>query len=76
MHLAAAVGTPVVALFGPTSPERTGPYGEGHVVLREKLECSPCFRKACDTLECMKAIRIEEVFEAVMDRIESRRRPR
>ena len=64
MHLAAAVGTPVVALFGPTSPERTGPYGEGHVVIRKKIDCSPCFRKACDTLECME-ISAEEVFEAV-----------
>ena len=76
MHLAAAVGTPVVAIFGPTSPERTGPYGEGHVVIRKKIDCSPCFRKACDTLECMREISAEEVFEAVRDRIESRRRPR
>jgi ADP-heptose:LPS heptosyltransferase len=76
MHLAAAVGTPVVALFGPTSPERTGPYGEGHVVIRRDMDCSPCFRKACETLECMKTIRVEEVFEAVRERIESRRRSR
>jgi len=73
MHLAAAVGTPVVALFGPTSPERTGPYGEGHVVIRKDMDCSPCFRKACETVECMKTIRVEEVFEAVRERIESRR---
>jgi ADP-heptose:LPS heptosyltransferase len=76
MHLAAAVGTPVVALFGPTSPERTGPYGEGHVVIRRDMDCSPCFRKSCETLECMKTIRVDEVFEAVKERIESRRRPR
>jgi len=76
MHLAAAVGTPVVALFGPTSPERTGPYGEGHVVIRKDMDCSPCFRKACETMECMKTIRVEEVFEAVRERIESRRRSR
>jgi len=73
MHLAAAVGTPVVALFGPTSPERTGPYGEGHIVIRTAMDCSPCFRKACDTLECMKAIGIEEVFEAVKSKTENRR---
>jgi len=75
MHLAAAVGTPVVALFGPTSPERTGPYGEGHVVVRRDMECSPCFRKSCETLECMKTIRVDEVFEAVKERIESRLSP-
>ncbi|MGE5844691.1 MAG: glycosyltransferase family 9 protein [Syntrophaceae bacterium] len=76
MHLAAAVGTPVVALFGPTSPERTGPYGEGHVVIRRGMDCSPCFRKSCETLECMKTIRVDEVFEAVKERIESRRKLR
>jgi 3-deoxy-D-manno-octulosonic-acid transferase/heptosyltransferase-1 len=74
MHLAAAVGTPVVALFGPTSPERTGPYGEGHAVIRSGLACSPCFRKVCETLECMKTISVDEVFRAVKDRAENRRR--
>jgi 3-deoxy-D-manno-octulosonic-acid transferase/heptosyltransferase-1 len=47
MHLAAAVGTPTVALFGPTAPWRTGPYGEGHAVVRKGLECSPCFKRVC-----------------------------
>jgi len=75
MHLAAAVGTPVVALFGPTSPERTGPYGEGHAVIRRNMDCSPCFRKACETLACMKAIEVEEVFRAVRARIERTRDP-
>ena len=49
MHLAAAVGTPVVALFGPTDPARTGPYGPGHRVIRRGLACMPCFRKRCET---------------------------
>ena len=43
MHLAAAVKTPVVALFGPTAPERTGPYGSNHTVVRTGIACSPCF---------------------------------
>jgi len=72
MHLAAAVGTPVVALFGPTSPERTGPYGSGHVVIRAGLACSPCFRKVCDTLECMKSVSIDEVFQAVREQLHHR----
>lgn len=72
MHLAAAVGTPVVALFGPTSPERTGPYGEGHIVIRRELPCSPCFRKTCDTLECMNAISVDEVFQAVKEQLDNR----
>jgi 3-deoxy-D-manno-octulosonic-acid transferase/heptosyltransferase-1 len=72
MHLAAAVGTPVVALFGPTSPERTGPYGEGHIVIRQGLPCSPCFRKTCDTLECMNTIGVDEVLQAVRERLDNR----
>jgi len=70
MHLAAAVGTPVVALFGPTAPWRTGPYGEGHVVLRAEVSCSPCFGRSCKTTElepmaCMNRITVEQVVDAV-----------
>lgn len=67
MHLAAAVGTPVVALFGPTDPDRTGPYGPGHRIIRRGLSCSPCFRKACKAPRCMTDISVEEVFAAVRD---------
>jgi heptosyltransferase I len=72
MHLAAAVGTPVVALFGPTSPERTGPYGDGHIVIRHGLPCSPCFRKTCETLECMKTISVDEVLQAAREQLGNR----
>jgi 3-deoxy-D-manno-octulosonic-acid transferase/heptosyltransferase-1 len=65
MHLAAAAGTPVVALFGPTAPWRTGPFGSGHRVVRAELECSPCFKRTCTTRQCMKAITVDEVLEAV-----------
>jgi len=65
MHVAAAVGTPTVALFGPTDPARTGPYGAGHTVVRKDLSCSPCFLKRCGTRRCMEAISVEEVFRAV-----------
>jgi 3-deoxy-D-manno-octulosonic-acid transferase/heptosyltransferase-1 len=67
MHLAAAMGTPVVALFGPTDPARTGPYGPGHRVIRRALSCAPCLRKRCDTPRCMTEISVEEVFEAVRE---------
>jgi len=43
MHLAAAMETPVIALFGPTDPARTGPYGTGHTIIRTELSCSPAF---------------------------------
>lgn len=65
MHIAAAAGAKVVALFGPTAPWRTGPYGEGHVIVRKGLKCSPCFRKTCSDLKCMDEITVEEVLEAV-----------
>jgi heptosyltransferase-1 len=69
MHLAAAVGTPVIALFGPTDPLRTGPYGTDHKVIRLGLSCSPCFRKTCKAPRCMTDISVEEVFSAVKERL-------
>ena len=65
MHIAAAVGTPVVALFGPTDPRRTGPYGRGHEVIRAGVPCSPCFLKSCHSRVCMTSISVEEVFSRV-----------
>ena len=66
MHLAAAVGTPVVALFGPTAPWRTGPFGLGHKIIRADLECSPCFKRQCNTIDCMKQISVDQVLDAAM----------
>jgi heptosyltransferase I len=67
MHMAAAMGCPVVALFGPTAPWRTGPYGTGHTVIRSDAGCSPCFNKRCDHMTCMKEIRVDQVFEGVKE---------
>ena len=64
MHLAAGMGTPVIALFGPTDPARTGPYGTGHRIIRRGLDCMPCFRKRCETRTCMREITADEVFAA------------
>ena len=47
MHIAAAVGTPTVALFGPTSPTRHGPYGENHEVIEKPVSCRPCYKRKC-----------------------------
>ena len=76
MHLAAAVGTTVVALFGPTAPWRTGPYGPGHTVLRAGISCSPCFKKDCLTTDyeeraCMKRLSVDEVVRAVLEKVGS-----
>jgi heptosyltransferase-1 len=72
MHIAAAMGIPVVALFGPTAPWRTGPYGKGHTVIRKKLECGPCFRKKCSDPTCMKSITVEDVFDTVKKLMDQR----
>jgi 3-deoxy-D-manno-octulosonic-acid transferase/heptosyltransferase-1 len=73
MHIAAAMKCPVVALFGPTSPARTGPYGNGHRVVRSGAACSPCFKKTCPDPHCMRAIGVEDVFEAVASLLIPRR---
>lgn len=69
LHLATAVGTKVIALFGAIDPERTGPVGKGHVVISHpELECVPCNAKTCShapCLECMTLITAEEVMRAL-----------
>ncbi|MFZ2419049.1 MAG: lipopolysaccharide heptosyltransferase II, partial [Smithellaceae bacterium] len=69
MHLAAAVGTPVIALFGPTDPARTGPYGKGHTVIRADLPCSPCLLKKCPTKKCMEEITPGQVYAVLENQI-------
>jgi len=65
MHLAAAVGTPTVALFGPTAPWRTGPCGPGHQVVRAPAACAPCFKRRCAAGGCMDRISVDRVMDAV-----------
>ncbi|MEQ2006035.1 MAG: glycosyltransferase family 9 protein [Limisphaerales bacterium] len=69
MHLAAAVGTRVVALFGSTSPELTGPGLPGdsrHILLRGEAACSPCFLRECPIdFRCMTGLSVERVVAAV-----------
>ena len=67
MHAAAALGRKVVALFGPTSPVETGPYGSGHRVVCGKCPQRPCFRTVCPTCLCMKSIRPETVYGCIRD---------
>jgi heptosyltransferase-1 len=70
MHLAAALGRPVAALFGPTSPGRTGPYGKGHRVLRLGLGCSPCFLRRCPDPRCLSTLSPELVARSVQAMLE------
>jgi len=73
MHVATAVGTPVVAIFGPTDSSVTGPWGDGHVVVREDVPCSPCLKRICPTdHRCMELITVDEVEEAVTSKLRNR----
>jgi heptosyltransferase-2 len=66
MHVAAAVGTPTVALFGSTSPTWTRPFGLGHEVIYKNEECSPCFQKTCPIgYGCLHHITVSEVLASV-----------
>jgi heptosyltransferase-2 len=66
MHLAVAAGTPVVAIFGSTSPLWTGPFGNGHIVVSKNMECSPCFQKTCPIgYPCLRGITAKEVYEEI-----------
>jgi ADP-heptose:LPS heptosyltransferase len=65
MHMAVAVNTPVVALFGPTDPIKTGPYGNNNSVLHKHTDCQPCFKRICSQEGCMRLISVEEVLQIV-----------
>ena len=65
LHIAAAVRTPFVALFGPTDPARHLPCAERYSVIRKDLPCSPCYKSKCKTARCMELITVEEVLEAI-----------
>ncbi|MFH2138894.1 MAG: lipopolysaccharide heptosyltransferase II [Candidatus Omnitrophota bacterium] len=72
MHISRAVGANTVAIFGPTSPELTGPVGKGKtVILRKDRDCEiPCYKLDCDDNCCMKDISPEEVLDAVNNFLE------
>jgi lipopolysaccharide heptosyltransferase II len=75
MHVAAALGKPLIALFGPTEPRRTGPYGQLENVLRIDLPCSPCMKSDCHfekPEECLRALPAALVFERAQKLLLSR----
>lgn len=70
MHFAMVLGTPVVAIFGSTDPDLTGPWtGKCNKVIKADIHCSPCFKKTCPqgTFDCFKNISVEEVANAVFE---------
>ena len=70
MHMAAMANIPVVALFGPTHPERVRPYGPGHIVLlADGLDCLCCRKRICAHQRCMHGITVERVLAAVIAQV-------
>ena len=75
MHISVAVGTPTIAIIGPTDYRRTGPYGNGHIMIKKDLPCAPCFTmaeadtgktvKSCTHRKCLDLITVEDVLNAV-----------
>lgn len=73
MHVAAALGKPVVAMFGPTNPNRTGPHGQINRALRIHLPCSPCLKASCayeKPMECLRAITPQFVEREIQQRLQ------
>jgi len=63
MHIASALGRPLVTLFGPTSPIQTGPYQRMDSVVQLDIPCSPCFSRKCTHQSCLRQLEIEPVLQ-------------
>lgn len=70
LQVACALACPVVAIFGPTNPERNGPFRSQDRVAFHELDCSHCYRRKCASLECMKRITPDEVLSLSLQRME------
>lgn len=71
LHIAACTEVPIIAMYGPTMPDRTGPYiskntvsNKKTIVLSGKADCAPCRRRVCSPLKCMQSISVDEVYAA------------
>jgi heptosyltransferase-2 len=74
-HVAAAVGCPVVVIFGPTNPVTTRPFSTSAEVVRRPPDCAPCMLRDCPIdHRCMTAITAEEVFERAAHALELRQK--
>lgn len=69
MHIAYAVGTPIVAIFGSTDTDLTGPVGDNNIVVKTDLSCSPCFERTCkdNDMRCMYTVTPEDVYFGVKE---------
>ncbi len=72
LHIAQAVGTPVLGLYGPTDPATIGPRGPADAVIKVPATCQPCTTKACPDPECMRALEMERVLAKVREMLAAR----
>jgi heptosyltransferase-3 len=78
MHIAAAVGTPVIALFGPSGEFHWGPWGDGHVVIKKEMDCRPCGKDGCQGSKrsrCLEEITEGEVLKVAFAFLEKYSQP-
>jgi len=74
MHIAAAYGVPIVAVFGPTDWRTTSPYGQAEAIVREPVDCAPCLLRECPIdHRCMTGISVERVYDAAMKQMQADR---
>jgi len=64
-HLASSLGVPTIAIFGPKNPSVYAPYDKNSLVVRKEIYCSPCEKRTCDHITCIRSITPDEVFDAV-----------
>jgi heptosyltransferase I len=64
-HIAAALGRPLVTMYGPTSPEATGPWGKMEGVVQFQVPCHPCYRKTCSHQSCLQKLQVGTVLDRI-----------
>ncbi len=69
MHIAAALNKPLVTIFGPTNPIRTGPYNRPDSVVRVDIPCSPCYSRKCSHTSCLRWLTIEPVLATAAEQV-------
>lgn len=78
LHVACAVNTPAIGIFGPTNYKKTGPYSDSSIIIRKELDCSPCYKRGeikCKRLDCFKLITVEDVLEEVKNLLKANMNP-
>jgi heptosyltransferase I len=72
LHLACALGTPVVGIYGPTNPPRNGPYNKQDIVVRNATDADTTYKREAEYSSVMLSISVEQVFDAVKQRLANR----